>query len=76
MRIIKQIINFNTIPQFKVLKVAAYCSISTSNENQLYSLDNQVSYYENEIKKNINWEFAGVYADKVSGRNRSKRKEF
>lgn len=76
MRVVRKNINIHTSPPYKILKVAAYCRISILHENQLCSLENQTSYYENEIRKNRNWKFAYVYADKASGRDITKRKEF
>lgn len=61
----------------KRLKVAAYCRVSTSDTEQLASLDNQKKHYEKFIKANPEWEFAGVYSDDgISGRSADKRKAF
>ena len=49
--------------QKKKLKVAAYCRVSTSSDEQLDSLEAQKKHYEQTISKNDNWEFAGVYYD-------------
>ena len=35
------------------LRVTFYARVSTDSDEQLNSLDNQISYYENFIKKNI-----------------------
>lgn len=48
-------------------KVAAYCRISTSTQDQLDSLAAQKRYYEDRIKANANWQFAGIYSDVGSG---------
>ncbi len=50
----------------KKLRVAAYCRVSTDDEDQIKSYDSMVSYYTDYIKKNDDWIFAGVYADKAS----------
>ena len=61
----------------KRLKVAAYCRVSTSDADQLASLDNQKKHYEEYIKSNPEWEFVGVYSDAgISGRSAEKRKAF
>lgn len=61
----------------KRLRVAAYCRVSTSDTDQLASLDNQKKHYEKFIKANTDWEFAGVYSDDgISGRSADKRKAF
>lgn len=59
----------------KRLKVAAYCRVSTSDADQLASLDNQKKHYEEYIKSNPEWEFVGVYSDAgISGRSAEKKK--
>lgn len=44
-------------------RVAAYCRVSTDNIDQLLSLDTQKQHYENYIKSNPEWEYAGLYYD-------------
>lgn len=57
--------------------MAAYCRVSTDQEEQLLSYENQVNYYKNYIKQNPNYELAGIYADEgISGTNTKKRDEF
>ena len=57
--------------------MAAYCRVSTDQEEQLLSYENQVNYYTNYIKENPLYTFAGVYADAgISGTNTKKREEF
>ena len=51
----------------KLLKVAAYCRVSTKSDEQLHSLETQINYYKNQIQSNSNWEFVDVYADRGSG---------
>jgi len=61
----------------KRIRVAAYCRVSTSDADQLASLDNQKKHYEEYIKSNPEWEFVGVYSDDgISGRSAEKRKAF
>lgn len=50
-------------PELKMLKVAAYCRVSTTLEQQEGSYEAQVSYYTEKIKSNPNWKNAGIYAD-------------
>ena len=45
------------------LRVAAYCRVSTDSDEQLGSLETQISHYESYIKANPAWTFAGVYYD-------------
>lgn len=59
------------------LKVAAYCRVSTSEEEQISSFEAQREYYNSYISNNSAWEFAGIYADEgISGTNTKKRAEF
>lgn len=59
------------------LKVAAYCRVSTDSDEQATSYDAQMEHYTNYIKKNDEWEFAGIFADDgISGTNTKKREEF
>lgn len=58
------------------LRVAAYCRVSSSKDEQQLSLDAQISYYKHLIHTNPRWSFAGVYADQASGRSNRKMKGF
>jgi len=59
------------------LRVAAYCRVSTDNEDQLHSFDAQVAYYTKYIGEHQNYEMAGIYADEgISGTNTKKREQF
>ena len=63
--------------QIKKLRVAAYCRVSTETEEQNSSYEVQVAHYTEFIKKNNEWEFAGIFADDgISGTNTKKRDEF
>ena len=44
-------------------RVAAYCRVSTDNEEQLTSYVNQKKVYTEMIAANPEWCFAGLYAD-------------
>lgn len=58
-------------------KVAAYCRVSTDDEEQLTSYKNQMHFYSTMIAENKEWEFAGMYADEgISGTRADKRPEF
>lgn len=59
------------------LRVAAYCRVSTDSDEQATSYEAQVEHYTTFIKKNAEWEFAGIFADDgISGTNTKKREEF
>jgi len=58
-------------------KVAAYCRVSTDDEEQLTSYTNQKKVYTEMIAANRDWEFAGLYADEgISGTRADKRPDF
>ena len=48
---------------FNKLRVCAYCRVSTEEEEQANSLENQMEHYEEEIRSNPSYEFAGIYHD-------------
>ncbi len=59
------------------LRVTYYARVSSDTDEQLNSLDNQVAYYENFIKKNAAWTFVPGYVDEgLSGISTKKRKRF
>ena len=45
------------------LRVCAYCRVSTEEDEQANSLENQIAHYEEAIRANPNYEFAGIYSD-------------
>ncbi len=55
-------------------KVAAYCRVSTNGQDQLDSLAAQERYYEEQVKSNSDWQFAGIYSDVGSGTTMKGRK--
>ena len=64
-------------PQMKALRVAAYCRVSTLQEQQESSYEAQVSYYTEKIRGNPNWKLAGIYADDgKSATSTKKRSDF
>ena len=59
------------------LRVTYYARVSSETDEQLNSLDNQISYYENLIRGNANWTFVPGYVDEgLSGISTKKRKHF
>ena len=71
---VRKILNLN---HDKKKRVAAYCRVSTNKDEQEESYERQVSYYENYIRSNPQWEFAGIYADRGhSGTSVKHRPEF
>ena len=56
---------------------AAYCRVSTDQEEQLNSYQVQISYYTDLINKKKEWTLAGIFADEgISGTQTKKRTEF
>jgi len=59
------------------LRVAAYCRVSTDDEEQLTSYEAQIAHYTDKIMTNPNWTMAGIYADEgITGTSALKRPEF
>ena len=72
-RIRKENINFMNLP----LRVTFYARVSTDFNVQLNSLDNQITYYTDFIRKNPNWEYVDGYVDEgISGVSTAKRERF
>ena len=60
-----------------VIKVAAYCRVSTDMELQQSSLDTQIEAYTRIINEHSSWELSGIYADKgITGTMVRRRTEF
>ena len=58
-------------------RVAAYCRVSTDNEDQANSFESQQRYFRQYIEHHPDWELYEVFADEgISGTNTKKRKEF
>lgn len=58
-------------------RVAAYCRVSTDNEDQVNSFESQQRYFRQYIERNPDWELYAIFADEgISGTNTKKRKEF
>ena len=59
------------------LRVTYYARVSSETDEQINSLDNQITYYEDLIKKNAAWTFVPGYVDEgLSGISTKKRKHF
>ena len=58
-------------------RVAAYCRVSTDNDDQANSFESQQRYFRQYIERNPDWELYAIFADEgISGTNTKKRKEF
>ena len=60
-----------------MMRVAAYCRVSTDNDDQKNSLESQKLYFKEYIEKNPLWQLVSVYADEgISGTSTTKRAQF
>ena len=60
-----------------VLRVVAYCRVSTDSLDQQGSLESQKRYFTEYISRNPDWELAEVYVDEgITGTSTRKRRAF
>ena len=55
----------NNRSQYKQLRVAAYCRVSTEQEEQQNSYQVQIEYYTDLIHSKKEWTLAGIFADEA-----------
>ena len=61
----------------KKLRVAAYCRVSTDQDDQRNSLQSQRRYFDDYMRSQENWESVGVFADEgITGTSTRKRRAF
>ena len=59
------------------LRVAAYCRVSTGDEEQLTSYENQKAFYTEKIMKNPEWTMVDIFVDEgITGTSTCRRKDF
>ena len=59
------------------LRVAAYCRVSTEEEEQQSSYEAQCTYYTDKIMTNPEWTMAGIFADEgITGTSTKRREDF
>ena len=58
-----KIITAETRDKYHQLRVAAYCRVSTEQEEQQNSYQVQIDYYTDFISKNREWTLAGIFAE-------------
>lgn len=78
-RLIHEAINVqeNTFQSYRRIRVAAYCRVSTKQEEQLNSYEVQKKFYTEKINSNPDWQMVGIFADKgITGTSVLKRDEF
>ena len=62
---------------YRQLRVAAYCRVSTKQDEQLNSYEVQKNHYEERIRTEPKWTLVGIFADKgITGTSMKKRDEF
>lgn len=67
----------NTEYDNRILRVAAYCRVSTDDIDQVISIEMQKNVYRDMIKGNPKWKYAGTYVDDgFSGTNTEHRPAF
>lgn len=63
--------------QYQQERVAAYCRVSTKQDEQLNSYEVQKQYYTEKIRNEPKWCLAGIYADKgITGTSTKNRDAF
>ena len=66
-----------TAEEDRILRVAAYCRVSTDDIDQLISIEMQKNNYRDMIKANPKWKYVGTYVDDgFSGTNTDHRPAF
>ena len=73
--------NVTVIPpkavQPDILRVAAYCRVSSDSSDQLHSYAAQIKEYTEQINGHAGWELVDVYADEgLTGTRMDKREDF
>ena len=63
--------------KYQQLRVAAYCRVSTAEEEQQNSYQVQIAYYTDLINRKKEWSLVGIFADEgISGTQTKNRTEF
>ena len=57
------------------LRVAAYCRVSTDDEEQKNSYNSQIDYYTDYVQKEPNWILVGIYADEATSSAQTKKRD-
>ena len=63
------------VPAQNLLKVAAYCRVSTDHDDQQESITIQQEHWKTFAAQHPEWDFIGVYVDIISGTKKEKRPE-
>ena len=69
--------SLDNISNKAVLRVGAYCRVSTDKDDQAGSFENQQRYFKEYIERNPNWTLTEIFADEgKSGTSTKKRAAF
>ena len=61
----------------RLLRIAAYCRVSSNSDDQLNSYNSQLTYYSHKFEKSETECLIDIYADEgISGTSEEKRTEF
>lgn len=58
------------------LRVTFYARVSTTKDAQENSIENQIAFFEDLIKRNKNWTYVPYYVDRIRGENAANREQF
>ncbi len=58
------------------MRVTFYARVSTTREEQENSIENQITFFKEMIKKNPNWKYVEGYVDRVRGESAENRANF
>lgn len=64
------------IDRLKQKRVAIYCRVSSSHDPQIESLETQITYFQNMVRRRLDSQLVDVYADRRSGKSIEGRPEF
>ena len=68
---------YQKLPKKGIRRVAAYCRVSSSQDEQLHSLAAQIDHYTQALTGDASCQFVGIYADRgISGTQAKNRTEF
>lgn len=60
-----------------IVPVAAYCRVSTDNEDQIHSFESQMRFFREYIQRHPDWTLYRIYADEgITGTSTRNRKQF
>ncbi len=70
-------ITINSKEDIKIVRLAAYCRVSSDSADQLHSFAAQIRYYKDYERKHPEYKLVDIYADEgLTGTNTSKRDDF